>query len=565
MGFAVLSGVLRKRLALQVALALILASLVPLLGGAWITLVLLERSITEQVRSSQERLALAAGTLTRDYLRDATTKLKSIGHMLKESKDPAEQARRLNGLIDPPDIFLEVSYRLVGQEEQTVVAQAQQFDFSNSQAAAVGLRGSNRALDPRLNQVVANWANDHPLIRTARDGAPYVSDRVEEVKGFRGLPISAPAPNGAVLTAVVDLRPLQETLAALAGDAGRVLDVRTSGGEPVVSTSERDWSSAAFQSLRIGGVTLLPPEAIGLSRPAGHADWTVGIDEPAGPLLRPLRAAQAQTLAWFGVAFVLGAVASNLFAARVVRPVKTLAATADALGRGDYAARSGLRSDDEIGQLAAAFDRMAAAVQEVDRLKGDFVAHVSHELRTPLTSAKMTLANVQEGLAGPDTLGRVQQDLDRLIRMVNELLDAARLDAGLPLSKQPSDLGAIARSAVDGLRPLARVPVEVRGQGATLDVDPAQVRQIVINLVDNALKYARSRVDVELRGREIRVTDDGPGVPPEDRERIFERFAKVGSGPKPPGAGLGLSISRAIAERHGGTLVCEGRTFVLRL
>jgi len=149
--------------------------------------------------------------------------------------------------------------------------------------------------------------------------------------------------------------------------------------------------------------------------------------------------------------------------------------------------------------------------------------------------------------------------------MVNELLDAARLDAGLPLSKQPSDLGAIARSAVDGLRPLARVPVEIRGEGATLDVDPAQVRQIVINLVDNALKYARSRVDVELRGREIRVTDDGPGVPPEDRERIFERFAKVGTGPKPPGAGLGLSISRAIAERHGGALVCDGNTFVLRL
>ena len=76
---------------------------------------------------------------------------------------------------------------------------------------------------------------------------------------------------------------------------------------------------------------------------------------------------------------------------------------------------------------------------------------------------------------------------------------------------------------------------------------------------------ARSRVEVELRGREIRVSDDGPGVPPEQREKIFEKFARLGDGPKPPGAGLGLSIARKLAVLHGGTLVCEGNTFILRL
>ena len=550
---------LRKRLGLQVALALILASLVPLLGGAWITLVLLERSITDQVRSSQERLAIAAGALVRDYLGDATTKLKSIGHMLRESRDPAEQARRLNGLIDPPDIFLEVAYRVVEAEEQTVVAQAQQLDFNQSQSARLGTNAMNRAFDPKLNQVVANWTNDHPLIRTALDGAPYVSDRVEELTGFRGLPISAPAPNGAVLTAVVDLRPLEQTLKSLAGE-DRGLSLITGASREAIRAE-----SLGDNGLRVLGITIIPSPWVEHARPVGHADWSILVAEFGDRLSRPLRQAQVQTLGWFAVAFVLVAVGAHLFAARVVRPVQALAATADALGRGDYTARSGLRREDEIGQLAAAFDRMAQAVQEVDRLKGDFVAHVSHELRTPLTSAKMTLANVQDGLAGSDSLGRVQQDLDRLIRMVNELLDAARLDAGLPLSKRPSDLGAIARSAVDSLRPLARIPVEIRGEGATLEADPAQIRQIVINLVDNALKYGRSRVEVGLRGREIRVTDDGPGVPPGHRERIFERFAKVETGPKPPGAGLGLSISRAIAERHGGTLACEGNTFVLRL
>ena len=106
--------------------------------------------------------------------------------------------------------------------------------------------------------------------------------------------------------------------------------------------------------------------------------------------------------------------------------------------------------------------------------------------------------------------------------------------------------------------------LEVTGSGETLDLDGARVQQIVLNLVDNALKYAKSRVDVEVRGREVRVTDDGPGVPPEHRERIFEKFSKVETGPKPPGAGLGLSIARKLAQLHGGTLLCEGNTFVLR-
>ena len=138
------------------------------------------------------------------------------------------------------------------------------------------------------------------------------------------------------------------------------------------------------------------------------------------------------------------------------------------------------------------------------------------------------------------------------------------IDGGLELAKQPTDLGGLVRSAADTLRPLAKVPLTVTGNGDTIDLDAARVQQIVVNLVDNALKYAKSRVDVEVKGREVRVTDDGPGVPPEHRERIFEKFSKVETGPKPPGAGLGLSIARKLAQLHGGTLTCTGNTFVLR-
>jgi signal transduction histidine kinase len=255
---------------------------------------------------------------------------------------------------------------------------------------------------------------------------------------------------------------------------------------------------------------------------------------------------------------------ATLLARRVVRPVETLSQAANQIAAGNLAVRSGIERDDEIGRLAKAFDQMASAVQQLDQMKGEFVAHVSHELRTPLTSAKAALANVQEGISGPEALGRVQLDLDRLIRMVNELLDVARIDAGITLAKRPTDLGGLVRSATESLRPLAKVALAVSGSGDTIDLDPARVQQIVVNLVDNALKYATSRVDVEIKGREVLVTDDGPGVPPEHRERIFEKFSKVETGPKPPGAGLGLSIARKLAQLHGGRLVCEGNTFLLR-
>jgi len=298
--------------------------------------------------------------------------------------------------------------------------------------------------------------------------------------------------------------------------------------------------------------------------PVGLATLKVQVTEMTHVALAPHRQARKRAYLWFGAAGITALGLATLFARRVVRPVQALSRAATQIAGGNLAVRSGITRDDEIGQLAKAFDQMAAAVQKLDEMKGEFVAHVSHELRTPLTSAKVALANVQEGIGSKDSLGRVQEDLDRLISMVNELLDVARIEAGLQLAKQVTDLGGLVRSAVDLLRPLAKVPLNVSGGGDNVELDRARVQQIIVNLVDNALKYAKSRVDVEIRGREVRVTDDGPGVPPEHRERIFEKFSKVETGPKPPGAGLGLSIARKLAQLHGGTLTCDGNTFVLR-
>jgi signal transduction histidine kinase len=576
-GLAVYSFMIRRKLSVQLALVMLVVALLPLLGAGLLTLHLLERSVRQQAQASREQAAETAAALVRDYLKDATTKLSTIARLLRKEENPQAQTRRLNSLLDPPDIFLEVSYWTTGTAP-VVQAQVQQSDYNTAQNLVQSrAKTGNRAFQDNVGQYAQRLTNDAPLWTHAVKGQPFVGDLLEIVESFPALPISVPAPGGAV-TANVDFRPVAQLLATVAGslslrsveDAVKIRKIQLSGQHPgrtvmLIDGRVPDTQRQLLSSSRPVESPTLPAGAEGIGRPINHADWWVWVYEPAALTLAPVDEIRRQVMLWFVVAVALAAVLAFTFAGRIVLPLRALAGKADAFGRGNFHVRSEVRREDEIGQLAAAFDRMAGAVQELDRLKDDFVSHVSHELRTPLTSAKMTLANVQEGLSGVDTLGRVQGDLDRLIRMVNELLDVAKIESGLTLEKRPTDLGTLARATVDTLRPLARVALEVRGPGATVDADPARLQQILLNLVDNALKYAKSRVDVELDGRSVRVTDDGPGVPPEHREAIFKRFAKVETGPKPPGAGLGLSIARSIAELHGGTLVCEGNTFVLKL
>ena len=560
---------IRRKLSIQLALVMLVVALLPLLGAGFLTVGLLERSVRKQAHSARAQAAETAGALVRDYLKDATTKLSTIGRLLRKEEDPKVQTRRLNSLLDPPDIFLEVSYWTTGTEP-VVQAQVQQSDYNTAQNLAQSrAKTGNRAFRDNVGQYAQVLTNDAPLWTNASNGLPFLGERLEIVESFPALPISVPAPGGAV-TANVDFRPVAQLLATAALTSRTVEDFAPLRGLPSGMYAGRtvlllDGQGQILSSSRPVEKAMIPEGADFSLLDIHHADWKVAVYEPSAFALAPVDQIRRQVMLWFVVAVALAAVLAFTFAGRIVLPLRTLAGKADAFGRGNFHVRSEIARTDEIGQLAVAFDRMAGAVQELDRLKDDFVSHVSHELRTPLTSAKMTLSNVQEGLSGVDTLGRVQSDLDRLIRMVNELLDVARIESGLVLEKRPTDLGALARATVDTLRPLARVALEVRGGGATVDADPARLQQILLNLVDNALKYAKSRVDVELDGRSVRVTDDGPGVPPEYREAIFQRFAKVETGPKPPGAGLGLSIARTIATLHGGTLVCEGNTFVLRL
>lgn len=542
--------VVMKTLSWQLAFVMLLVALVPLAAAGLLTLDLLERSAREQVEAHQRQLGQAAAAMVRNYVREGQTRLKLIAGRLPKGKDPAEIGRQLDRQMDPPGIFLEIGV-VEAKGNPEVLVQSQQATYNrllNDNAQ------SNRAFNSRLNQQVTNWSSDMANIDVPLKGGEFVDDTLEVVQNIPALPISVPGPEKRILTGNLDFRPVSGMLATIAGNSGGRITLVDAKDKSLASSGSPDTSSAADPILL----------SIFTSVPVGLGKLRITVAQLERDALAPHRVARKRAYLWFGLAAAMALILATLFARRIVRPIETLSKAAHQIAGGNLDVRSGIRRDDEIGQLARAFDHMAASVQQLDQMKGEFVAHVSHELRTPLTSAKAALANVQEGISGPEALSRVQQDLDRLIRMVNELLDVARIDAGLTLVRERTDLAALVRSTAESLRPLARVALTVSGAGETFDLDPARVQQIVLNLVDNALKYAKSRVDVQIKGREVRVTDDGPGVPPGHRERIFEKFSKVEIGPKPPGAGLGLSIARKLAQLHGGALTCEGNTFVLR-
>jgi PAS domain S-box-containing protein len=211
-------------------------------------------------------------------------------------------------------------------------------------------------------------------------------------------------------------------------------------------------------------------------------------------------------------------------------------------------------------------------LRELDRMKDEFVALVSHELRTPLTSIRGYLELVLDGTARLDDDHRrflevVERNADRLLRLVGDLLFVAQVEAGkLNLDRDAADLGAVVRSCVEAAEPLAaqaRVAFELRCEDVPpLLGDAARLGQLVDNLLSNAIKFtsADGRVSVHVGRADgsavLEVEDTGPGIPPDERDQLFERFFRTRSAMEnaTPGTGLGLSIAKAITEAHGGSI-----------
>jgi signal transduction histidine kinase len=213
---------------------------------------------------------------------------------------------------------------------------------------------------------------------------------------------------------------------------------------------------------------------------------------------------------------------------------------------------------DEVAALARSFNRAADRIEALVGSHKQLLANVSHELRTPLARMRMALELLPAD-ARPALRAQVSRDIAELDELIAELLLASRLDAhAQPLEREPLDLLALA--AEEG----ARFATEASGEPACVEGDARLLRRLVRNLLDNARRHAPdSAIDLAVARRErhavLTVADRGPGVPEQERERIFEPFYRLEAQPQADGAGLGLSLVRQIARRHGGEVRCLGR------
>ncbi|MBN1773982.1 MAG: HAMP domain-containing protein [Deltaproteobacteria bacterium] len=308
-------------------------------------------------------------------------------------------------------------------------------------------------------------------------------------------------------------------------------------------------------------------------------------DRQVADLSAALQHDEARTF-WMllGLALVAAGIAIGIlvFVHSTLAPLRALERAVQAVARGDLSGRIDVRRRDEIGRLAAQFDRMTLAIRERDeRLRtlrqgeklaalGRMAAHVTHEVRNPLSAIGLNTELLQEELeragAADATRGMVQtiaREVERLTRVTQSYLSLARTPR---LEIAPTDVGRLARETVDFHQAEAeasgaRLECEVQGEPPALRADAGRLRQVLANLLRNALEAVEGRPERLVRvvvrplrdGVELAVTDSGPGLSDEARSRLFEPFFTT----KRQGTGIGLAESQQIAAAHQGTLTCD--------
>jgi signal transduction histidine kinase len=284
-------------------------------------------------------------------------------------------------------------------------------------------------------------------------------------------------------------------------------------------------------------------------------------DEHAAHRLRALVLLAAIAAAVLAVGIAL------LLTRRALRPLTDLSAAAGAIAETGDATRRLPPADarDEVGALSETLNAMLASLEQARESERRFVADASHELRTPLTALRGNAAYIAQHGADADVLADIESDAARLARLLDELLALAREDAAGTSRAEPVRLDQLALDRAGAQVTVdAPAPVSVRG-------DPDALARALGNLVENALVHGPEGGAVRIAVRQegdralVTVSDDGPGLSAEDAEHAFERFWRASRPDRPAGAGLGLAIVRATAERHGGSASVTGSEFTLAL
>jgi len=266
-------------------------------------------------------------------------------------------------------------------------------------------------------------------------------------------------------------------------------------------------------------------------------------------------------------------VAAALLVGRsITAPVDQLRAVSGALAQGDLSARALEQGPAEIAELGAAFNGMAARLEELFDARRELVAWASHDLRTPLAAIRAMLEAVEDGVATPEQYAEaLAQQVRTLGALVDDLFELARIDAGvLTLELEDASLARLVQSCVRGLEAEAQrrnVRLETRLDGAApVRCAPEKVERVLFNLLSNALRHTPSDGSVAVLVEpatdvvRISVEDSGEGIAPDALRRMFDRFWRADPARSPGGSGLGLAIARGLVEAQGGRIWAENRS-----
>ncbi|MBE7470316.1 MAG: two-component sensor histidine kinase [Anaerolineae bacterium] len=300
-----------------------------------------------------------------------------------------------------------------------------------------------------------------------------------------------------------------------------------------------------------------------------------GMEEMSSDLFTNFRAAVTESLLVSTTTALVSALIVSLFVSRrVVTPIRQMMEASQRIAAGRYQERVEVAGTDELGQLAHSFNQMAATLEQTEAMRRDLIANVAHELRTPLASIKGYMEGMIDGVlpAESDTYQQIYHEADRLQRLVNDLQELSRVEAGaFELKRRPLAVAELVQQTAARLRP----QFEEKGVSLTLNIPPGlplahadedRLNQVLLNLAGNALQYTPSGGTVTVTAQVqnptdllISIHDTGVGISAEHLPHLFNRFYRVDKSRSRAGggSGIGLTIAKHLVEAHGGHIRAE--------
>ncbi|KJR98497.1 MAG: hypothetical protein VR68_10500 [Peptococcaceae bacterium BRH_c4a] len=438
-----------------------------------------------------------------------------------------------------------------------------------------------------IEKIYISQQSDH-ILEIGQDFAGEIEMRGDRLDIDRNVSALAGALNASVL--VIDSRAMIISWSANRGMGGMGRRGMMGGGAHGMAFPFDEWDVKEVLGgktvVRKGNSQLWGFDVIGVAIPVFSENKVAGavmIHSPLAPIQANLRVIHEAVLYSFLFGIVAATLLAFVFSRKVSGPILKINNVARAMARGDYSQKIPTMSGDELGVLAGSINELSEQIKEkiltiekIDSTRRGFVASISHELRTPLTIMQGYTEALMDGMARDDLqrekyLMNIYEETIRLRRLVDDLLDLRRLETGtISINMDRADLSDIIQSVSD----LFSETFSQRGVSISLNIpqarliargDPDRLKQVVINMVDNAVRFSPNGGTVDVKGEEVSghirvsVRDQGPGVREEEMQLIWERFYKSDNSRtrRNSGSGLGLAIARQIIEMHGGQVGIE--------